>query len=437
MARSSTIIALAVAMASPVLFAAEPGKRIIVTGRAVGTTPAAAEEARLDALRVAVSRVCGSFINAQSETRDFALVRDKVLEQPVGFARVVKVVKGPEQIEGLTQIQLEAEVFPAVFEKRWVEFAHIKQREGNPRCIIVVFEDDDPDDADPRRPNGLVQTELESFFLSKHVQLMDKGVTDAVRLRDLNLAADRGDIVKAAAAGAAFKADVVVLGEAEASRGDSVRLGNQTLKRWNVTLVIRAIQTDSGAILVSRTYRPKKAMTTTSGRGKDALTRVARDRAPDVLSDIAQAWRKRATVGRTIQVSLEPCTRRQFKAIQAEMIKMKGITGGRDGFRLRELTSRVASLDVDWKYDLNQLADRFEEQSISFDGERLIFEITEQSANRLAVRLRTRLPAPPPSSPPPPLPPPPPPPPATAQSTGSSTGPSTAPSTAPSTGPSQ
>src|SRR5262249_6529229 len=139
---------------------------IVVTGRAVGTTPAAAEEARLDALREAVARVCGQFINAQSETQDFALVRDKVLAQPVGFARVVKVLKEPAANGDITEVQLEAEVFPAQFEKRWAEFAHIKQRELNPRCIVVVLEDDDVDDQIPAVTEGIVQSGLENFFLS-------------------------------------------------------------------------------------------------------------------------------------------------------------------------------------------------------------------------------------------------------------------------------
>ncbi|MHC4675066.1 MAG: hypothetical protein ACYTF1_21030 [Planctomycetota bacterium] len=390
MTRTLTIVTLLICFTAVHAFAADSGKRITITGRAVGTTPAAAEEAKLDALREAVRRVCGSYINAQSETRNFTLIRDKVLEQPVGFARIVRIVKEPQKIAGLTQIQLEVEVFPAKFEKRWVEFAHIKQREGNPRCVMVIFEDDDPYDAIPPRPNGLVQTELENFFLQKNIRLMDKGVTDDVRQRDLRLAAESGDLIKAAAAGAAFKADVILLGEAEAKPGDSVKLGEQTLKRWNVTLVIRAIQTDSAAILVSRTYRPKKMFTTTSGSGKDALTRVAKDKAADVLADIAKAWRRRATVGKMIQLSLKPCTRKQFKALQAEMVKMKGITGGKDGFRLRELTNQIASIEINWKYDLNQLADRFEELSVRFGGERLVFEVTEQSANRITVRLQTR-----------------------------------------------
>lgn len=372
------------------LYAAEPeGKRIVVTGRAVGVSMTSEEEAKQDALREAVRRVCGSFINAQSQTEDFELVRDKILEQPVGFARIVKVLKGPDKHDDITQIQLEAEVFPILFERRWAEFAHIKQREGNPRCVVIVAEDSDTDDAVPPQVGGVVQSELENFFLSKDVQLMDKGVTDQVRVRDLTLAAMNGDVNKAAAAGAAFKADVVVLGQAEAKKGDSVVVGGQTLKRWNVTLTIRAIQTDSAAVLVSKTYIPDRAMTTTSGSGKDGLLRVARDNAPEVLSDIAEAWRKRATVGKLIQVTLDPCTRPQFKAIQAEMIKLKGITGAEDGFKLREIVNNIATVEVSWKYDLNQLADRFEELKVRVGDDKLSFEVTEQSANRVVIRVRS------------------------------------------------
>lgn len=371
------------------LLAADAGTRIVVTGRAAGTTPAAADEAQLDALREAVKRVCGSFINAQSEVQDFELVRDKILEQPVGFARVVKVIKGPDTVGDITEIQLEAEVFPVQFERRWAEFAHIKQREGNPRCVMVVFEDTDADDAKPPQVGGVVQSELENFFLSHDVQLMDKGAADQVRARDLALALKNGDDVKAAAAGAGFKADVVILGKAEARKAETVDVGGQVLKKLNVTLTVRAIQTDSAAVLMSRTYTPKQALTGTGGSGQDSLLRVARDNAPQVLADIGEAWRKRATVGKMIQVTFEPCTRTQFKAIQAEMIKQKGVTGGPDGFKLREAVNNVASVDVSWKYDLDQLADRLEELAVSVGGEKLRLEVSEQSANRITVQVHS------------------------------------------------
>lgn len=373
----------------------EPSRVVTVTGRAAGSTPAAAEEAKLDALREAVRQVCGSFINAQTETADFEVVRDKVLEQPVGFARVVKVTKEPTVIGGdITEVHLTAEVFPVRFERAWAEFAHIKQREGNPRCVVMILQDDNVDDDKPPEAYGSVQSAIEDFFLSQRVQLMDKQTTDAVRTRDLELAAKSGDAKKAAAAGAAFKADVVVMGKAEAKRGEPVEVGGHKLERWVVTLAARVVQTDSGAVILSRTYQPAKPYTSTIGTGQAALAKLTEEIAPRLLLDIGAAWRDRATVGKTIQVTFEPCTRRQFKAIQAEMIQQKGVTGGEDGFKLRELANEIATVDVEWKYNLDQLADRLEELNLTVDGVPFNLDIAEQSANRITVKLRRAVTAP-------------------------------------------
>jgi len=50
----------------------------------------------------------------------------------------------------------------------------------------------------------------------------------------------------------------------------------------------------------------------------------------------------------------------------------------------------VASVEVNWKYDLNQLADRIEELSVQVGGEVLGFEVIEQTANRISVRVKVR-----------------------------------------------
>lgn len=375
--------------------AGERSRIVSATGRAVGSTPAAAEEAKLDALREAVRQVCGSFINAQTQTADFEVVRDKVLEQPVGFARVMKVTKEPTVIDGdITEVQLSAEVFPVRFEQAWAEFAHIKQREGNPRCVVMILQDDNVDDNKPPEANGSVQSAVEDFFLSQKVQLMDKQTTDAVRVRDLELATRSGDANKAAAAGAGFKADVVVMGKAEAKRGEPVDVGGHLVERWVVTLAARVVQTDSGAVILSRTYQPEKIYASTIGTGQAALAKLTQEITPRLLLDIGAAWRERATAGKTIQVTFEPCTRSQFKAIQAEMIQQKGVTGGPDGFKLRELANEVANVEVDWKYDLDQLADRLEELRLTIDGVPFKLAVAEQSANRVTVKLRRAVTAP-------------------------------------------
>ena len=217
-------------------------KTVTVVGKATGAGLKAEEEATLNAQRRAVEQVCGAFINSMTKTKNYQTVYDKILSQATGFARVVRVIE-TEKADGLTYVKAEIEVFPATFRRKWAEFAHIKEGEDNPRCVLIVVEDDNTTDDRPPRTNGVAQSELEGFFIDKDVQLMDKGVSDEVRMRDLALAAINDDVNKVASAGAAFKAEVVVLGQIPISKISVVRF--------------EATPTDGVVELKVRTTNPK------------------------------------------------------------------------------------------------------------------------------------------------------------------------------------
>jgi len=326
---------------------------------------------------------CGLFINAQSQTENFALIQDRILSQAGGYVNEWKELR--RWVEGdITYIEIEATVSVAQFERDWAAFAHLKEDEANPRMVVVIIEDNDVDDLKPPVLNGICQSRIEHFFLDKDVQLMDQAVSEQVRERDINQAALDNDVTKLAAIAAEFKAEALVYGRAEAKRGGTVLLGGQTLYRWDVTLNVRAVQADSAAILMSNTYRPKKAYTTTSAAaGDDAFRILAGDVAAQVLKDIGQAWHKRAAARRILTVKFSEVNRKQAKAICEALAEHRGVVGGPEGAKLRNLNHGVADVEVDWKFDLNLLADTIEESNI--DG--MSFEIIEQTANRLDVKV--------------------------------------------------
>ncbi|MHC4067839.1 MAG: hypothetical protein ACYSUI_25500, partial [Planctomycetota bacterium] len=192
---------------------------------------------------------------AGTGTEDFALVKDRILSQAGGYVREWEEVR--RWVDGgVTNVEIEAIVLVADFERDWAAFAHLKEDEGNPRMMVVIIEDNDVDDLKPPVLHGVCQSRIEHFFLDKDVQLMDKTVSEQVRERDVSQAALDNDVTKLAAIAAEFKAEVLVFGRAEAKRGGTVALGGHTLYGWDVTLNIRAVQADSAAILMSNTYRP-------------------------------------------------------------------------------------------------------------------------------------------------------------------------------------
>ncbi len=363
--------------------AAQAPKRVNAVGQAAGTGPRAQDEALQAAQRQAVEMACGLFIDAQSQTEDFALVKDRILGQAAGFINEYRELR--RWVEGdVSFVEIEAVVSVADFEREWQTFLHAKEEEGNPRIMVIVFEDNDVDDVNPPVANGICQSGLESFFLSKDVQLVDRDVLEDVRQRDLTLADLDNDIAGLAAAAAEFKTEVLVLGRAEARRGGAVDVGGRTVYRWDITLTVRAVQADSGAILMSQAYRPAQPVQSVSAAvGDDAFINLIHDVAADVLRDIGRAWHKRAAARRILQVKVSDLPSRQAaKALCEALADHRGVVGGREGATLKNFTHGVANVEVDWKFDLDLLADTIE--GLELEG--LVFEVVEQTSNRISVK---------------------------------------------------
>jgi hypothetical protein len=358
---------------------AKPRDKIVTAeGRASGDNANAMEQARLDALRRAVQQACGEFINAQTVAKNYAAVYDRVMGSAAGYVTESEVVSRKVE-DGVSICTVKATVSTESFESEWTRLAHTLEREDNPRCIVVVIEDDDADDQNPPKTGAVVQSALENFFLSKGVQIMDKGATDDIRKRDVTLADMNNNPDKLAAMAASFKADVLVTGNAQARRSGASELAGQTIYRWQTTLNVKAYHADSAQMLSSNTYSTTKAGPHEIGGGDAALKACVDQHGAAILRDIAQAWSKRQFTRRSIQLTLENCSRKDFLTFEKALAAVDGV----QGVRLRELVNNVCQIEVDWSYDIATLAGRLDE--LKAGGYSL--DITEQSHDRLTARL--------------------------------------------------
>jgi hypothetical protein len=356
----------------------EPPRTVTVVGKATGTGLKAEEEARLNAKRTAVEQVCGTWINSQTRVKDYQTQFDKIMAEASGFARIVKEL-GVEKADGITYVKAEIEVIPDNFRQVWKRFMMIKEGEDNPRTVLIVVEKENMTDDRPPRPNGVVQSELEGFFLSKRVRLMDKGISEDVRRRDLTLAAVNDDVNKVAAAGAAFKAEVVVLGRAEATPGGATDIGGMNLYKWRAVLTIRAIRTDSAEILMSQQYIVTKNTTTPTGGGAVALQEVVKQNEDRILLAIGEAWRRAQMVNRSIVLTVKPMDYAAALGLSELIKKLDGTAE----VRLREVVQSSAEFEIEWKNKIDDLAARLMEMEL--EGGKL--DITERTANRLFAKV--------------------------------------------------
>jgi len=352
-------------------------KIITIEGQAAGTDANAMEQAKQDALRRAVEQACETFITGQTKTKNYAAVYDKAMSLAAGYVTEFEVRE--RRVEGgISYCKITAKVSTAAFEKEWARLLHTIEREGNPRCVVVVVEDNDPTDRTPPKTGGVVQGTLENFFLKKGVQLMDKSGSDEARARDVSLAAINDDVNKLAAMAAAFKADVVIRGVAEAKRAGTTDLAGRPVNKYSATLSVRAYHADSAQMLMSNSYTGV-LMSTLENAGDEALKKCAEDNAGRILQDIGEAWRQRQNVRRICQVTLEGCTREDFKAFETALRKVDGV----QDVRLKELVNSVCQAEVDWSYDLERLIRRIEELKI--DGTSYV--VTEQTHDRVTFKI--------------------------------------------------
>lgn len=353
-------------------------KTIVMEGSAPGTNTNAMEQAKQDALRKAVEQACGTFISAQTKTKEYAVVRDKIMALAAGFVTEFEVLDRRVEKE-VSYCKVRAKVVVGAFEVEWERLRHTVDAEGDPRCMVVVVEDNNVDDETPPKTDGVVQSTLEKFFLDKGVQLMDKGAADDVKNRDIDLAALNDDVKKLAAMAASFKADVVIRGVAEARRAGTTELAGRTLYKWSATLSIRAYHTDSAQLIMSNSYSATKPSVNENAGGDEALRACAAENAGKILQDIGEAWRHRQNVRRIARVTIENSDRDAYKVFEKALRKVDGV----QDVRLREFVNDVCQVEVDWSYDLERLAARIEE----LKAPKVRYKITEQTHDRITVKI--------------------------------------------------
>lgn len=353
-----------------------------VTEQAAGIDANAKDEATKTALRKAVEQACGVFIAGQTKTKDFQTVYDKVLANTAGYVLEYKVAKtNVDKANEITFVTVRALVSTKKFEENWASIAHTLIQENNPRVVVGIAEATTWTSATTPAYDveeaGVVQSAIEDFFNSKGLMLMDKHTSARVTKRDLVLASLKDDANEIAALGARFKADVIVVGKATARMGSRIKVGDDLFQyQYTASLVIRAVQTDSGRVLLSKTFNKNFNELQQNAESK-VLGKLGAEFAPEVLKALVEAWAKRANVTRTVELNISGMDYDSYKVFKAEAEKLRGI----QMVSMREITESVANIDISLELTNENLADRLSE----LKGLKL--KITEISANRIKLKV--------------------------------------------------
>jgi hypothetical protein len=339
-------------------------ENIIVTavGEAAGTGWAAKEKSKENALRNAVEKGFGVYIDSATLTENAALIHDDIIAKTRGFVRYYDILEQTEQ-DGIFTTKIKAEVsMDKIWESESLDL--LLKRMGAPRFVIIAAENHEGNPAQ------------ESFALQK--------VTELLVARGFNLvkAANTGNLSRqqiknalsnerlAAEIGKKANAEISILVNSSGTFASREESYGTKFNLFNGHCEIKAVQVDSRKIVASSVKTRK------SGSLKKAIMTAAKDNAGEIVKQLLSAWSKYLNMGRAIELVITNISVSQLMRIVEEVQSLEGVSS----VEQRAFSGGRAQLEIKSKHKAMYLAESIE----NLPGFK--FEISSFSADKIVVR---------------------------------------------------
>jgi hypothetical protein len=322
-----TRLILAVATVLAILSAPAAGQVVKKGDNLVEVTVKAAgvdeSEAVRMALRSAVETGAGTYIHSQSETRDFALVRDTVLARAAGFVQSHEVRKKTKLPDGTIEVEVVAVVSVKGIEDTWGVVTTMLKQVGRPKIMVLI----DEKIGITRQESSTVQTRIENLLLKSGFLLVDREQLKAIDAKDLAAAAAEDSPARIQAIAKRFGAQLFITGTANSTAGQAKTVGGVSLHPYQADANIRCYRTDTAQLLASIPGSPTRGVDRVArSAAVKSLDLLAQQVAPVVTSNILTFWQD-ALAGRgEVQLHVEGVNFKQYVALKKALSKVKQVT---------------------------------------------------------------------------------------------------------------
>jgi len=371
--RRLIVIAFCLAVALPAWAqnAKPKGKNLVevtVTGAGVSE-----EDALRDAMRKAIESGAGTFISSQSQTKDFALVRDTVLARAAGFVQSKQIISKNTLPDGTWEVKITATVSVQGIEDTWGAVTTLLQQMGRPKIMVFIREKI----AEKVQDDSTLQTRIENILLKSGFLLVDKNQLKEIDLKDLAAAAAEDSPAKVQAIAKRFGAQIFITGVANCTAGPRSTVGGVLLFPYQAEANVRTFRSDTAQMLSSIPGPPARGVDRVwRSAAQKALDAQARTIAPRVLTDILTFWQE-ALAGRgEVQLHIEGATFMQYTALKKKLKEIK---------QIKDLNAKFANQIVECSLQSDVNAETLAEKIAEALTE---LEITDVSQNVIKAQFK-------------------------------------------------
>jgi hypothetical protein len=244
------------------------------------------DEARRDAMRKAVEKAAGTYIYSQSQTKDFALVRDTILTRSAGFIQEHKVLSATRMADGTWEVKVTARVSVRGVVDTWGVVKTLLKEMGRPKIVVFISEKIDRAIQD----DSTVQTRIEKLLLDSGFLLVNKQQIAAIREKDLEAAVAEHNLPKLQAVAKRFGAQLFISGSTSATLTSSRPVYGVEMHRYGSDGDIKCYRSDTAQLLAARNGTGYSADRTSHVAAKKALSVLGDRMGPQVREDILNFW---------------------------------------------------------------------------------------------------------------------------------------------------
>lgn len=368
---------------------ASPEERIQIEGYAAiigGKKDIARDKAINDALRRALEQVVGVMVDAETVTKNFILLNDRIYTQTAGHIKNYKIIG--ESAEGDTlKVKVEATVATTSLVKELDAIGILIKRVGKPRLLLLISEQNIIHD----KPSywwgsseairiGVVENTLITKFMEKGFTFVDRQVIlqgikdDPSIVRSLLSDLSNEIALKLASEG---EAEVAIIGQAVAKAGPA--LMGTIIRSCQANISARAMNADNGETLASFSSNAVVAHVDPITGGTEALKKAAGEIADKLISQIIAKWQGRVGGTYTVKIIISGL---DFAKVMDFKGFLKDHLRGVQEIYERSYKDGVTTMDLEVKSSAKEIAEELSRKNFN----KGLLEVTSFTGNVIKIR---------------------------------------------------
>jgi len=309
-----------------------------VPATGTGTSEAAGESGKRAAVKAALKAACdgacSDFLNRQRPTPAFEKVLERVLADPSGYTSDLRAETTHDTTAGWTAT-VSADVSPERFARVW-KATYVKVT--SPRLMVTVTETRDGTKQDV----SIVGAGIAKYLLRRGFRMVDKAQFDEVKEQRLKEAALSDDLTSAASIARDVGADLFVVGEVRADKGQEEEIGGIKFQFYTAEASVKVVQADSAGLVASERAKGRGASRNANTAATKALEQCGGQIAAKIWRACLHNWDRVIPSSIRCELRVTGITAEGVLTLEKELKKVKGVTS----VKLRDMRGGTAQFTI-------------------------------------------------------------------------------------------